>query len=219
MGIGSLNGADRSTAKPDYLVTVPLQEGMAATYQNLWQKKLLVTPGEVARFVHLPGLIGEETAVSVYQIRNSSGATTRYGITVTQASRRLWNCVPGSGVEHPVDADKIRIERKDLPMPQSTAMAVRKLWLAMLALKRDGMRTASLDVSTELYSALDANGRLVIGRAASNAPSSGAVTRLLEVANLMIEYCDASVADRSATSLKIKKKASALLMDVTPPRH
>src|SRR5437762_3040587 len=98
MCLASLLGAlvsDLSAAQTaqDYLVPVQKEAGSGAAYERLWRQKLLVTNGELARFVGLPGNVGEETSVSVYRRTDKSGGY-KYWITVTQASSRLWNMVP-----------------------------------------------------------------------------------------------------------------------------
>src|SRR2546423_13469129 len=47
---------DCRAARPhrDYLVPVKKALGSRAVYEELWQQKLIVTPGEIARFVGLP---------------------------------------------------------------------------------------------------------------------------------------------------------------------
>src|SRR2546429_9559832 len=91
-GVGLVGGAGSSVA--DHLV--PVEEANntqspESAYRKLWEQKLLVTPGEIARAVHLPGNVGVETAVSVY--REESTKKPSYRVTATQASRPLWDCV------------------------------------------------------------------------------------------------------------------------------
>lgn len=64
--------------------------GSLEAYRTFWQKKLLVTPGDVARFVWLPGLTGEESSMSIYRA-NKAGEPNHYVVTGTYASKRLWS--------------------------------------------------------------------------------------------------------------------------------
>jgi len=83
-----------SRSNGNYLVPVKEALGLSAAYKELWQQKLLVTPGEIARFVGLPGTTGLETTISVYRAPGKEGSLPGdYWITATQASERLWNCV------------------------------------------------------------------------------------------------------------------------------
>jgi hypothetical protein len=179
----------------------------------LWREKLLVTPGDVARFVSLPGNVGVESAVSVYKAANGK-PTTRggYWLTVTQPSARLWDCIAEPGVGQPPDASKIAVERCDLELPESTALAVRRVWLSMLVQARPDPRPESipLDNSTEVFSANDDNGKLLRGKI-----PSGRIQRnnsaLLDIANSLIEYCNVTQNERAAKARKIEKKALKLL--------
>ncbi len=61
---------------------VPLSEydlaktGSGTEYRKLWQQKLLVTPGNIARFAHVPGFAQPEAAVCVNQRADKGGGTS-----------------------------------------------------------------------------------------------------------------------------------------------
>src|SRR2546430_7319756 len=79
----------------DHLVPVPNYSGSAPLYRKLWSQKLLLTPGDTARFVQLPGSQGVEKAVSVYQDVSRPGALPGgYWVTVTEPSGALSDCYP-----------------------------------------------------------------------------------------------------------------------------
>jgi hypothetical protein len=64
-----LSSGRAAASGDDHLV--PLSEydlaktGSGAKYRKLWQRKLLVTPGNVARFAHIPGFAQPEVVVCV----------------------------------------------------------------------------------------------------------------------------------------------------------
>lgn len=200
----------------DHLIPFPKQEAEAADYQRLWQRKLLVTSGDVARLVHLQGVVGTESAVSVYRRQiEKGGLPGGYWVTVTQASGRLWDCIGGAGVEHPVDPRTIAIKRCDLPLPESTAVAVRNVWLAMLLRTRpEGEPPIVLDSSTEIYSARGPNGKVIVAQAPYRTIKDGTTQALLNIANLLIEFCDTSSSERSEKGRQIEREATKLLRRV-----
>ena len=111
--VGNALDCHAARSHRDYLVPVTKALGSRAIYEELWQKKLLITPGEIARFVGLPGTAGVETTVSVYRTPGKEGSLpSDYWVTVTQASESLWNCVE-PGAKGQVDPSAIAVERCD----------------------------------------------------------------------------------------------------------
>jgi hypothetical protein len=198
----------------DHLVPVEKEYGLGAVYEKLWTEKLLVTPGDTARFVFLPGNVGEESAVSVY--RKEKGGNTGYWVTVTQPSRRLWNCVPQVGSEPRTDLRAITVDRCNLPLPESTALAVRRVWLAMLIRARPDPRqeSISLDNSTEIFSASDAHGKLLRAQMPTGHIQQNN-SALLDIANLLIEYCNIPESRQVDKARQIESAASALLKRIS----
>ncbi|HEV2803756.1 MAG TPA: hypothetical protein VGW57_02380 [Chthoniobacterales bacterium] len=198
---------------PDDDHLVPLKEavGSSAAYQELWQRKLLLTPGETARFVSLPGTTGVETVISVYQASGKENSLPGdYWVTVTQASGRLWNCVAPGPRDH-VDPQTIRVERCDVPIAQTTALALHKLWVTMLSQSRLQQKSNEIvvDSSSEIFSATNSNGIVLEGESST---SPGQNTKaLIGIATSLMEYCGAPVAKRAELTRKIKKSTSNLL--------
>lgn len=202
-------GAARSHR--DYLVPVKKALGSRAAYEELWQKKLLVTPGEIARFVGLPGTAEVETTISVYQAPGKEGSLSGdYWVTATQASERLWNCVE-PGAKQSVDPDTIAVERCDAPIPESTALAMHKTWLAMLSQSRPqrNSREIPVDSSREIFSAVDSEGRVLQGENPT-APKEN-TKALINIALSLLQYCGADTPERAAIVTDIEKAASDLL--------
>src|SRR5437762_7951712 len=98
-------------------------------YWKLIEEKLFVTPGDIARFVQFPGAYGTETALSIYR---ASGNDHSYWVTITQPSSSLWERAPHPEKREHKDRSPIRVERCDASLPDSTAVAVRRVWLKML---------------------------------------------------------------------------------------
>ena len=184
------------------------EDGYLGAYRKCWQEKLLVTPGEVARFIYLPGLVGEETSLSIYRIRREKKAN-HYAVTATQASKRLWSFfTPGGNL--PGRPEDVPITRGDAEIPESTALAVRALWMTALgdARKPPSSNVISLDSSTEIYSAVDEHGQL---RTAKGPDVFGPKTkRLFEFTYSLMEYIDAKPARQKQQVEKIRKEADEL---------
>jgi hypothetical protein len=211
---------DCRAARPhrDYLVPVTKPLGSRAAYEELWQQKLLVTPGEIARFVGLPGTGGVETTVSVYRAPGKEGSLPGdYWMTATQASESLWNCVE-PGTKDQVDPNAIAVERCDAPIPESTALTVHKSWLTMLSQSRPqhDSRVIPVDSSREIFSAVDADGRILQGES-STAPKKN-TKALINIALSLLEYCGADAHSRTTIATDIEKAASNLLDRVASSR-
>ncbi len=209
--VGLAVGAGSSV--DDHLVPVEKADNAQSpesTYRKLWQQKLLVTPGEIAKSVHLPGNVGVETAVSVY--REESAKKPSYRVTATQASRSLWDCVAPDAKER-VNPDSIKIVRADAPLPESTAIILGKVWLAMLLQMRQERKAdeISLDSSKEIFSAV-AHGKVIEGQLRGFGKRN--TSALSDLATSLLQYCDAPEPQRAEMARNIEKAASALLKRV-----
>ncbi len=177
-------------------------------YQKLWRQKLLVTPGEIARTVHLQGNVGVESAMSVYRKPRSNGSD--YWVTATQASTPLWACVAPDAKPR-VDPNSIKIVRLDAPLPESTASVVHKVWVAMLlqARKPPKSNVITLDSSTEIFSAVGPNGKLLRGQLQGF--GKGNTEALNRLATSLLGYCDTPESQRADAAQRIEKDAEKLL--------
>lgn len=198
---------------------LPGKKGPGAQYRRLLQQKLFVTPGDVARYVYLPPETGsKEAVVSLYRRNGKQGRESGgYWLTTTQPSARLWSCIPTGDEKFtgtkPVDTRTISVQRCDAPLPASAAIAVRRVWLAMLA-QRKPVPTApsSIGSSTEIFSAVDLSGRLLQGQIPSGAKKN--TSALFDLANSLAEYCDLPVSRRPEMARRIEKAATKLLTQV-----
>lgn len=187
-------------------------------YRKLWEQKLLVTPGDTARFIGLPGTFGEETAVSVYQASKDGGMPGGYWVTATQATTSLWNHLQGPGGKPTMDARAIPIQRCDAPLPESTACTVRDVWRALLLQTRPepDSGTIGLDGSTEIVSATTSTGATLRARVPDE-PGSNTLA-LVNIANSLMRYCDIPAAERPELARQIEKAATELLMRIQPKK-
>ena len=203
-----------SSLAKDYLVPVEKAVGSRAAYERLVEQKLLVTPGDVARFVGLPGTVGVETTVSLYRAPGKKDSLAgNYWITATQASEQLWNCI-APDAEKKIDPKTIRVVRCDAPIAESTALAARNVWLAMLSRSRSrrNVNEIVVDSSREIFSATNSRGRMLQGES-STGPKEN-TKALLNIALSLLEYCGTPVDQRATVGRNIEKAASNLLARV-----
>ena len=205
---------------------IPLAEydirraGPGAEYRKLYEKKLFLTPGDIARYVHAPGFSEPEAVVSVYRRSDrESGASAGYWVTTTQASGSLWACVR-TGDEKvtgrkPVDARTIRVQSWDAPLPETTGVAIQKLWLTMLQQIRANPDPdlIGIDSSTEIFSAKAADGRELQGQVPVG-PKKNTVA-LLDIGNLLARYSKIPERQRPKIAREIERAAFDLLGRVT----
>ncbi len=194
----------------DHLVPLETSYGLLLKYEILSREKLLVTSGEVARFVSLPGSASVETSVSVYKMPGKRGSLPGdYWVTVTQASKSLWEAAQAES-----NPKAIRIERLDAPLPQVTAQTVHDAWISTLIRVKPTPRSEEVlvDSTQEIFSAAKSEGSIIEGQAPS---SPGPKTKaLIEVAFSLIEYCDKPPALRRKLARDIRSRAMKLIEHV-----
>lgn len=177
-------------------------------YERLCQEKLFVTSGEVARYFFVPAFRHPETLVSVHRSGQSAGSLAgNYWVTVTRPTRRLGQVFtdPKARVS---DAKAIKVERRDAPIPEATAQALHRVWLAMLQAARPRTRLDMLlDSDTMFFSVTDAMGKTL--RAQYYGPGDDGFA-LAQIGDSLIGYGYAPVRQRPALARQIEAKASAL---------
>jgi hypothetical protein len=208
-------------AAEDHLVPLEPESGLLLKYERLWKKKLLVTPADVARFVFLPGTVQNEGAVSVYTDHRRHASGANYRLTVTQSNVRLWDCLSQFGEPPSQDLRSVKIERCDLPLPDSTATALHRVWLTMLTQARPEPKSdaITLDSSSEIYSAVDDNGRILWAKGPSEMKEGMKIYDLFAITNQLIDYCNVPESRRASAAADIQKSAERLLAKLGRPNH
>lgn len=186
-----------------------------ADYKALYERKLFVTNGDVARFISLPGTIGTERTVAVYRLPAKNGSLPgNYWVTATETSAKLWPCISVSGqTRQPVDPRTIKVRRDDAPLPASTAQVIHEVWLAMLVRQQSpSEHIIRGDSTTLIFSAVDSRGVLLRAQVDS---LKGNTKDLWGIGEDLIGYCRLPEAKRSAYARKLEKDARGLLKRVT----
>lgn len=186
-----------------------------ADYKKLYQNKLFVTAGDVARFLYLPASISTERTAAVYRAPGKVNSLAGgYWVTATEASAQLGPCIPLQGQkERPVNPDSITVRRNDAPLPASTAEAIHKLWLAMLGRSRARPgKTIRLDSTVLIFSATDPKGVLLRAEADEVKDDTRDIWIIGES---LIEYCRLPKSRRDQFARKLEKDCSRLLKRMT----
>lgn len=178
-------------------------------YERLCREKLFVTPGEVARYFFVPIWRDPETLVSIHRSRPQRAGSLpgNYWVTVTRPTRRIDRLFTDPNA-HPSEAKAIRVERRDAPIPESTAQAIHRVWLAMLRGARARTRLdGQLDSDAMFFSATDAAGKTI--RAEQYGLGDDGF-ELGQIGQFLIGYGYVSGRERAALAREIEAKASAL---------
>jgi hypothetical protein len=158
---------------------------MSQEYERLWEAKLFVTPGELARCLVVGGLEKSERAVSVYRKAGSTRADD-YWVTVTIASDDLWEWINDDPNKR-MPWQKLKVARHDMPLPASTARAVRRAWVKMLkGVRKNRGPSIYMDAPAVIFSATD-QGRILRGQMWGT--PKGNVSTLYEIADLLAVIC------------------------------
>ena len=209
------NGRDNLFAAAladDHLIPVDRafeQNEVGAAYRRLYEKKLLRTPGDVARFIFLPVLKGEERTASVYRALDKKDALPGgYWVTATRPSTSLWDCVK-PGATKAIDSPSILVHRRDAALPEATARALHEAWLAMLSATHPmpGNEIPG-ESDTMIFSATNADGIVLRAQAYGFSAKNLA---LIELGDGLVQYCDVPASDRTEVARKIEKAAVVLL--------
>jgi hypothetical protein len=185
------------------------EEELGATYRKLYEEKLFVTPGEISRYVHLPGPIAEpETVLAVYRKPGRDKTLpAEYWVTVTQPSRRIWDLVEASQTERS-NQQNLSVKRWDAQLPEAIALAIRDVWLRMLNHSGpDSCPECFSDNTTEIFSAVDSNGKQL--RAELPKKPGKQTLAFLRLADLLVDYTNGP-SERLRITRKIKSEIAQL---------
>ena len=212
----STSAAAKATPENDHLVPVPEYTGSSKAYRNLCRERLVVTPADVASFMQLPGSNKPEMVISLYQdSKKIHGLPGDYWMTVTKPSLSLFKCIPYTDVQNPVDPGTVNVQRCDAPVPRSTAIAIHKLWKAMLEHARPVShpeRYMSIDSVTEVFSVKTSAGTTLEGESPKvPLPPKANADELAWLAVSLADYCELGLPERAHFAQRIEQQAAALL--------
>lgn len=177
--------------------------GKLKTYRELWESKLFLSTGELARFAHVAGGVGEEYAVSVH----SGTKSDEYWLTVTKSPISLWEYVRAT--DQSTKLQRIKIVRCDIPLPKSVAIAINNAFLAMLLrIRPDPERYVVVDSTTEMF-CVNYGGKLLQGQLPFDA--KGNALELYEIAVGLAICCEVPSEGLPAHLREVESMASKLV--------
>ena len=193
----------------DYLLLIEKDEEArepGLTYRRIYEQKLFVTPGDVARYFFSPAFRQPEMAASVYRDpAKAGGLRGGYWITATKASHRIFGAAYGTAA---YDPRTIGVTRRDAPLPEPIARRVNHVWLEMLSQARPRTRL-QLEVDSDIiiFSASTPTGRNL---RACPYGSERKSERMISLGDQLVEYAAAPVAERPARAKAIEQDLSKL---------
>jgi hypothetical protein len=107
-----------------------------------------------------------------------------------------------------VDPGKITVQRCDAELPENVALSIHRIWLQMLSDVRQERRapgTVYLHGTTEIFTAVDANGQRQTGRRPHEVRKHGNVENFVRVAFLLVKYCDPPPDGRDKVLVDIRR--------------
>lgn|GEM_PF-5337738 len=205
VGYSLTSGAEPTHSK-EGLVTAEIlfsNDPVTLAYRRAIERTLYSTPGELARFIQLPGHTDPETVVSLYQVKQSN---RKYMVSCTQASSSLWETIPRPGAIATKSASTIRVLRCDAEVSPTMASAIHDIWLRMLTnvtpeLTHPGV--VYLEGTMEIFTAMNGSGRELRGARPHEYAKNGRVSALIELAFLLKAYCDPPPEGRDVVARKL----------------
>ena len=199
-------GVDRLESVEDDLTAT----NMHRAYHKLWQRKLL-QPQAIVQFVSAPGGGGSETGISICQIRQRDArGRLQFRLVVKEASSSLWSVVVAKH-ERTNKPKDVEVTTCEVPVPESTALAVHGAWLKMLQQIDPAPKELVLDATREIVCARTNEGRVLRARLPLSVDLGTNNRRLLKIASLLSRCCTESEAER----LRDLHQIETLAKDIT----
>lgn len=204
-----LKCAEPTVLAKDQLVSVEgdfAKGQLDKSYRELWQQKLFPKRDAVAKFLRLPGAIGTEIGMTMYQrAKKGPGKRPQFGLIVKEPSSALWgNVIARVSVNQ--KPKRISIKTCEVVLPESTAEAVHGAWLAMLMQPEQPSDELVIDSTREIFFAKNSQGQELRGRLPLSELGAN-TTRLFEMANLLYRCCGESEEERNTDFRRIETLA------------
>jgi hypothetical protein len=155
-----------------------------------------------------------EYSVSVYS-RSLARGEVKYFVTYAAADQSLWQ-TSDAGTK-PQGAEHIKIRRIDCEIPKEIAEKVKQAWLGMLTgnqhptpMRQEDAARAT-DATVAEFSIQVSSAETLYGEIAAELPRGPKTKALLDLANILADYCKAKPTDRSAIASRIDQEATQLL--------
>jgi hypothetical protein len=175
--------------------------------RSIYERKLFVTPDEVARYVFLTNRGGDgDRSAAVYQAPRKKGSLPgAYWVTVTEASDSLATATRN-----------IRIKRHDAPLPASAALLLHELWRVVLEQSRLDEHAIPC-APTAVFSAKTPSGARISAVTVYLDQASHCIS-VMEVGHSLVDYGTLPASRRMEAARKIEKESLRLLKHVSQGR-
>lgn len=174
-------------------------------------KKLFLTDANYGRMLEFPqDRARGELAVSV-NCGKAAGDDQCF-VTLTKATKNIGYIREDNLAEFPVTLiEKVRVLRRDAPIPLSTALAIRAAWMKLLQNTRPGRLDSSVVVDGEKieFWITTRDGRSLKGEISGRPGTS--VIKLVNLGRKLAKYCDQPANQRAKRLEEIKSDATALV--------
>ena len=210
--------ADHGYPIEDHLV--PVNFNADKDIRSTLHAKLALTPANYGRLIVEPPFDGE-SAVAVYSTKRGIGQN-KFHVTLVRAADNLSHAVLAAHIGRKLAP--IAIKRIDADVPESTAVAIGKVWKAMLSRVRnynyrDEIRPP-LDYVEFEFSLDQPDGKTLYGEAPyrGGKPADQPLTsKLIELGQALVSYCEADAPKRLAMATRIEADANKLNQTLTLP--
>jgi hypothetical protein len=173
--------------------------------RSIYERKLFVTPDEVARYVFLTnhGADGDRSA-AVYQARRKKGSLPgAYWVTVTEASDSV---TPATR--------NIRITRRDAPLPASAALVLHELWRVVL--ERSSVVEHAIPCAPTAVFSIGTPSGARISAVTVYLDQDSLCIPLMEVGQSLVDYGALPASQRMEAARKLENEIRRLLERITP---
>lgn len=173
-----------------------------------YERKLFVTPDEVARYVFLTNRYDDgDRSAAVYRARRNKGSLSGdHWVTATVAA----DSVRGAN-------RNVRVRRYDAPLPARAANVLHELWLTVLEQRRPNEDAIPIAPTGILYVTTGSGARLKGVTAAGPTAlqdKNSLCDGLINIGELLIDYAKLPASTRAAAAQKIEQNARTLLQRV-----
>lgn len=185
----------------------PVDDLTNSDYLSALRTRLLKSPYDCGRMLVVPGVLGAEVSVSVYANFERGTATGGYAVTLSRASKSIWNAFSENGKS----VGEISIQVSSVPIDQGTALAIREVWRAMLLQVRKPEEEVSppLDDQSVIFSLWRGQSGPIYGELPFIETQDTFELHLL--GDLLVRYCETFPENRPPLAHKIQEDAKHLL--------
>lgn len=200
----------QSNAHCDYLEPVPSQHD---EYEDLLQKKLLVTSGDYGRMLFLPSFTGE-WAVSVYNKEPQSQGSVKYCITLTEAKKNLYYSFPENNDQK--KRKDVIVRRTDVEIDREFAVKIQRAWATyILETRYSKTNNDGVDGYVARFSVWVRGEGNIQGQVWT--PSRGLPLEFVELGFALVDYCKAPERKHPILRKEILEKLSSFTERVKNP--